>query len=169
MSRPLSDAQRRQLTELVVQMTPRISAYVRRTFGPRVDCEEVVAETFCRAAQNFRAMQARPRADFFLLTIARNLCLDALRRKRASNVEFGDRAAVNPDSGDALSRSEEGGLVSRALEHLPEAQREVLVLRFSAGLTFEEIAKLLDIPLGTALSRSHAAMERVRAELGVRT
>ena len=53
-----------------------------------------------------------------------------------------------------------------AIERLPEAQREIVVLRLTAELKFEEIAEMLAIPLGTALSRMNSALARLRKELG---
>ena len=52
------------------------------------------------------------------------------------------------------------------MAELPESLREIVVLRLASGLKFEEIAELLHIPLGTALSRMHAAIQRLREMLG---
>ena len=71
---------------------------------------------------------------------------------------------MTPDRG--FVEHEERQRLLAALARLPQPQREVVVLRLSAELKFEEIAELLQIPLGTALSRMHAALRHLRKELG---
>ncbi len=168
-SRPLTDGERKRLAELVEAVGPRVLAYVRHAFGGRVDAEEVTAETFLRAASNFESALTCDRPDLYVLTIARNLCRDVLRRRRPEPVagewldEQPQPAAEPPQRLTELETQRELALhVSR----LPEAQREVVVLRVSAGLTFQQIADLLGIPLATALSRMHAALRRLRSDLG---
>jgi RNA polymerase sigma-70 factor (ECF subfamily) len=56
--------------------------------------------------------------------------------------------------------------LKEAILGLPAGLREVVVLRLSTGLKFEEIANLLSIPLGTALSRMYAAIERLKTAMG---
>jgi RNA polymerase sigma-70 factor (ECF subfamily) len=109
------------------------------------------------------------RRDFYLLTIARNYCRDALRRNRPENAPA-EQLDLQPDGGeppvDAIEHIELHGELRRAVAALPDAQRELVALRMSAGLTFQEIADLLQIPLATALSRMHAALQRLRSTLG---
>jgi DNA-directed RNA polymerase specialized sigma24 family protein len=63
-------------------------------------------------------------------------------------------------------REEEQRRLLAAVAELPQLQREVVVLRLSTELRFEDISELLRIPLGTALSRMDAAVRRLRKELG---
>lgn len=157
---------RRLLAALVQDMGPRLLAYVRRVYG-NVEADDIVAETFCRAAQNVQALRASERRDLYVLTIARNLCRDAFRRARpvrgADTLERYDAGCVGPD--EEVARSEQVGLLRAAVAALPENLREIVVLRLSSGLKFEEIAQLLQMPLGTALSRMHQAVEVLRDQL----
>lgn len=167
----LDAAQRALLEQLVEQCGPRLLAYVRRMGWPMADAEDIVAETFSRAAEHAEGLERTARPDLYLLTIARNLCRDRFRRQPPMPQPF-ERLDATPDTvgspTSALDDQEQGAAVAAAVAALPAPLREVLVLRFSSGLKFEEIAALLQIPLGTALSRAHAALGRLREALGVR-
>lgn len=155
------------LETLVGLMGARLLAYVRRA-RPGCDAEELVAETFARAARSVAALRAAPRPDLYLLRIARNLCRDEQRRRapklRTSEwLDNRSRPAPTPDS--AAIAGETSAMLQREVDALPEAQREIIVLRYAVGLQFDEIAECLGIPLGTALSRAHAAVARLRSRL----
>jgi RNA polymerase sigma-70 factor (ECF subfamily) len=154
---------------LVAELGPRLLAYVRRVYANAQDAEDIVAETFCRAASNAAALRASGRRDLYLLTIARNLCRDGYRRQRPRAIAD-ERLRGEPDraAGPAAAAEEDERrrALRAAVEALPEHLREIVVLRLSGELRFEDIAELLQIPLGTALSRMHAAVERLREMLG---
>ena len=167
-SQVLNADQRDLLECLLSEIGPRLLGYVRKVFGRGIDAEEIVAETFSRAADNIESIAAIERKDLYLLTIARNLCRDTFRRKRpevVANELLQERPdpILKPD-GEIIVQEDRQRL-RQAVAKLPEAQREIVVLRMSSGLKFEEIAKLLEIPLGTALSRMNAAMKSLRKEL----
>jgi len=166
---PLRPDDRAFVETLVRDLGPRVLAYVHRVCGDRQAAEDIVAETFCRAVENLSAVRTGGRHDLYVLTIARNLCRDRFRRRRSSeSAEWLDeRMASGETPEDAAVLQEQRETVRAAVDELPEPLREVVVLRMSVGLRFEEIAELLHIPLGTALSRMHAALQRLRSALGV--
>ena len=69
-------------------------------------------------------------------------------------------AGANPV--DALQHTEQVDQLRRCLAELPDADREVLELRHTAGLSFAQIAETLDQPLGTVLARGHRAVKKLR-------
>jgi RNA polymerase sigma-70 factor (ECF subfamily) len=166
--RGLTADERALLTALVTEMGPRLLAYVRRAYGGN-DAEDVVAETFCRAAGNMAALRDSNRRDLYLLTVARNLCRDRFRRRR-SGAESGNGPGQPPaDVGrpdDRVLQDEQVRRLREGVAALPDSLREVVVLRLSTGLRFGQIAELLHVPLGTALSRMHAAVQHLRQTLG---
>jgi len=165
---PLSPAERELLAELVRDMGPRVLAYVRRVYGMNRDAEEIAAETFCRAAANMRALRASERRDLYLLTVARNLCRDRFRRASAGHLPeapLADQAASDGDPAAHLMRQEREQALRTAVAGLPVHLREIVVLRLCVNLKFEDIAALLGIPLGTALSRMSAALQCLRQTL----
>ncbi len=161
----LSADERELLDGLVEQLGPRLLAYISRVYGNLHDAEDIVAEAYCRAATNIRSLQESNRQDLYLLTIARNLCRDRYR-KRTPNPVPNERLQACPDAQaephELVSRDERARALRAAVAELPENLREVVVLRMSTELKFEEIATLLGVPLGTALSRMHTAVRHLR-------
>lgn len=72
---------------------------------------------------------------------------------------------IEDDATEKVILAETTGKVRHALSQLPEAWREVVVLRIEENLTFQQIANRLDIPLGTALTRMQRALERLRDDI----
>ncbi len=165
----MSPTDRRLLGDLLADMGPRLQAYVRHLIGHSQDVEDIVAESFCRAADNIGTLRKMQRADLYLLTIARNLCRDRIRQARPGPRPGVDQSPpiAAADPADELGAREDVVLLRAAVDALPPSLREVVVLRLSTGLTFEEIAALVGVPLGTALSRMHAAVQQLRIGLGV--
>lgn len=104
----------------------------------------------------------------WLVRVARNLCLDELRRKKARPPahdlqadEMFDLADAGPSPDEALEVTRDRQLVWRALSLLGRLSREIILLKEIQGLTFEEIAAMLHAPVGTIKSRS----SRARLEL----
>jgi len=165
--RSLTANDRRLLERLVRECGPRLLAYVRHVHGNRFDAEELLAEALCRAASNMAALRRCDRHDLYLLRIVRNLCCDGWRRSRDLGAGR-SRPEQGSESGpeELLSQREQQAILRQAVAKLPQAQREVVVLRLTTDLKFEEIAALLDVPLGTVLSRMHAAVRRLRERIG---
>lgn len=165
--RRLSPAEREFVERLVRRVAPRLAAYVRHCFVPGADVEDVVSEAVTRAIRRIDVWVRHPEPELYLFRTARHLCLDEWARQRRLRRIGTEAAGVRPSDGPAggLEASESRERLLRELARLPAAQREVVVLRMSAGMTFEKIAELLDVPLGTALSRMHAALSTLRRAL----
>ena len=166
----LDPRERALLEELVRECGPRLLAFVRRSYGLMHDAEDIVAETFCRAAQNMAAVRASERQDLYLLIIARNLCRDRFRRRcpKPMSPEHLEEFVRPVDSEQPLAATEQKTALRAAVARLPEGMREVVVLRLATNLKFEEIAALLHVPLGTVLSRMHAAVQCLKETLASR-
>lgn len=133
----------------------------------RADAEDLVQESLLRAYRAIDGFDGRyPRA--WLLTILRNTERNRHRRRRPELLSDPDIAeergpATEPD--DVERRAEESefdAAVSAALEELPENFRGVIELVDIDGLTYQEAADVLEIPLGTVMSRLHRARRRIR-------
>lgn len=146
-ARLVRDAAAGDATAFGVLYDRHFSAVYRYAFlrvRDRMEAEDVTSETFMRALRSLHRYE--PRAPFaaWLIRIARNLVID--RARGGTRREANERAAAMPGSVDpereALARIE-GGELRAALDRLSELQREVLILRFYADLTTDEVCAVL--------------------------
>lgn len=129
------------------------------------DAEDLVQETFLRAYRAFDSYTPGTNARAWLFTILHRVRADALRRARRApqTVELeGDGPGIPPAQEQLASRGEE---IERAVESLPEPFRTAVVLRDMAELSYDEIRRITDVPLGTVMSRIHRGRALVREAL----
>lgn len=156
--------------QLFGHYAPRVKSYLMRHGADDGQAEEIAQETMLslwRKAGMFDPSKAS--AGTWIFTIARNLRIDAIRKSRRPEFDPDDPAFV-PDREQAADDSMEAGemrvRVRGALDSLPEEQAEVVKLSFFEDKPHGEIAKQLDLPLGTVKSRLRLAMRRIRTVLG---
>jgi RNA polymerase sigma-70 factor (ECF subfamily) len=148
------------LAELYRQHAPGIVGYLRRHFGPQVCADEVLQETFARAAARPDRLAAVESPRAWLFAIARNVAVRDLRRRHRTAPLPEDLPEPSPAEADPrLDR------MRRAVESLPPQKRETLDLRLRDGLTYEEIAHVLGIPVGTVRSRLHHTVRELAEAL----
>jgi len=142
-------------------------ALARWLTGNRVDAEDVVQEACLRAFRGiggFSGVNARS----WLLTIVRNTCYTWFQQNRPHELTASLDNGVNNIESDApspeaeLILSADRTLVTKALEELPIEFREALVLREMEGMSYKEIADIIDIPVGTVMSRLARARKRLQ-------
>jgi RNA polymerase sigma-70 factor (ECF subfamily) len=145
---------------------------LRLTHGDRQRAEDLVQETLVRAWQQSHLMDPKyGPVRAWLFTVARNLAIDAWRRRTARVGEvITDDVPEPPSEVDEAERAVEAWTISEALAKLSPAHREVLVECFYQGRSVAEAAARLGIPPGTVKSRTHYALQSLRlvlAEMGV--
>jgi RNA polymerase sigma-70 factor (ECF subfamily) len=139
----------------------------RLTGGDREHAEDVVQETLLRAWRHPEAL-VEQRGDVrpWLFTVARNVAIDAHRRRQSRVVEVGDAAlALVPEPRDDIEHALEHWLVSDALASLSPPHREVLVETFLRDRSVAQAAATLAVPVGTVKSRTHYALQALRLAL----
>jgi RNA polymerase sigma-70 factor (ECF subfamily) len=138
---------------------------VYRLCGDAGLAEDMAQETFLRAWINLPSFQPQSSLRNWLYRIAVNAALDVLRRKPEETLDdeaeqmLPDQAA-GPEA--ALIEKESAAQIQQAIQSLPEVTRSVLVLREYGGLSYHEIARVLDVPVGTVMSRLNYARNRLR-------
>ncbi len=140
------------------------------------DVEDLAQEVFLRVYKSLKRFDQNRKFSTWLYTIANNLCIDYLRRKRLQSVSLD--APLFPTNGEkevkleipdetndpelVFQRTSEQIMVLKAIEKLPEQYSLVIKLRHIKGYSYEEIAQILDMPLGTIKSRIYRARNELR-------
>jgi len=156
---------------IVQAYTPRLYALALRSCRDRELAEEVTQATFVKAVQAVGTYREQGKFEAWLFRIAMNHLRDEWRRqgRRAAQGEEALRGVATGGAGsDPASSSEnaeELGRVVLAVAEMPEADRQVLYLRYTASLSFVQIARALRRPLGTVLARHHRALGKLRKHL----
>lgn len=131
-----------------------------RFTGNRQDALDVLQETFAYLLGKFPGFELTAAMTTFLYPVVKHLSLAIRRRNRrfVSDEDVLNEFAAPPQQETEHSRSE----LAAVLTSLPEPQRETLLMRFVDGMSLQEVADALDIPLGTVKSRLHHALETLR-------
>ncbi len=143
-----------------------------RLCGETALAEDMAQETFLRAWVNLASFRPAASLKNWLYRIAVNATLDVLRRKPEIPVDEQVIQMVPdmaPDPETALVEKESSEQLQGMLGSLPEATRSVLILREYGELSYHEIASVLNIPLGTVMSRLNYGRTRLRILLQERT
>jgi RNA polymerase sigma-70 factor (ECF subfamily) len=133
-----------------------------RRLGDRSRAEDAVQETFAsiwRSARSYKPDRG-PGAPW-LYAVARNAIVDRSRVRSETPMEAPDEAADEAGPLELAEQSWVSWRVHRALEELPEREREVVALAYWSGLSQSEVAEFLGIPLGTVKTRTRAALARL--------
>lgn len=149
----------------------RVFGLALSVVGDAATAEDVAQEAFTRAWRHAASFDARRgSATTWLLTITRNLAIDAIRLRRSDPADplalaslLG--AAQSPEPGELAAAGADRRRLVEALGRLPVEQRRAVVLATIGGRTGEEISRSEGIPLGTAKTRVRTALLRLRADL----
>ena len=135
-----------------------------RILGDHSLAMDVLQETFLYVLRKFPGFQLTCQFRSFLYPAVRNLAIAA--RKKTARLQEGAGIDLNAIETPVEAADADTGRAQLAgvLAGLPEAQREVLMLRFVDGLSLSEIAAALDVPLGTVKSRLHNALSALRQD-----
>lgn len=165
--------------KLVSRYQNKIIGYVgRMTDGDREEAEDITQETFIKAYRSLDSFRGQASFSTWLYKIATNLCIDRARTKKRrpqqaysldepvdKDEEKGGREI--PDNryepGKGVERDEMRALVRETVAEMPEKMRQVLIMCDLQGMPYEDISRILDVPLGTVKSRLfHARADLAR-------
>jgi RNA polymerase sigma-70 factor (ECF subfamily) len=155
---------------------------VLRHVRSRALAEDLTQEVFVRIVQNASEFRHSARFTTWMFAIARNLCIDQLRKLALRRHPSLDQpTGSDPDGPTMLEQTEDkkpdgrvdraaigrelGLRLARAVEELPEDQREVFLLREVGRVPFKDIASMIGIPENTVKSRMRYALERLQRAL----
>ena len=161
--------------QLVLRWERPIYALAYRVIGREEDARDVCQETFLRAFRALGGFKGQAKFSSWLYRITLNLCRDWIRRERRQPlaltpegvdlVELAGEAEDTESIEELVARKEIGAAVAKAMALLPEEQRTAIVLKEYHGLTFQEIADMLDCPLSTVKTRLYQGLTVLRRQL----
>lgn len=193
MSQPLKDLNDEQLIEayragqgrafrhLIQRYQRPLFNHLVRLLGSKDDAEDAFQETFLRVYRALSRFETGRRFKPWLYTIAGNLVKNiyrsrVVRKKLSLDRELSDDngadlgsilASVDPTPFDEVAREERAKILREAVQELPPKGRQALVLYYFEGHSYEDIASIAEIPLGTVKSRIHNATAQLIRSLGI--
>jgi RNA polymerase sigma-70 factor (ECF subfamily) len=161
--------------QLVLRWERPIYALAYRVIGREEDARDVAQETFLRAFRALSGFKGQAKFSSWLYRITLNLCRDWIRKEKRTPVsqapegidiiELAGEGTPAESIEQLVGRKELGRAVSKAMAMLPEEQRTAIILKEYHGLTFQEIADMLDCPLSTVKTRLYQGLSVVRKQL----
>jgi RNA polymerase sigma-70 factor (ECF subfamily) len=157
--RPSEEPARARCAELVLPHLNSAYNLARWLSRNDADAEDIVQDALERALKYASALQGT-NAKAWFLTIVRHACYDWIGRNRPAELARGDNTEVIEEAPDPRPTPEETAIAEadaqalvRAIASLPVGFREVLLLREQEDLSYRDIARIVDIPIGTVMSR----------------
>jgi len=149
----------------IVACIPQLRRYARGLNADREGADDLVQDTLERAWRKYSMWQGRSELRAWMFGIMHNLFIDRVRSQRSRPEDSAGDAlpevAQRPTQGDQLELRD----LDRMLQRLSPDLREVLLLVGVEALSYQEVATVLDVPIGTVMSRLSRARERLRGEL----
>ena len=161
---------------LVHRYKDRVFSMCARMLGNRTDADDVTQEVFVTLYRNIARFEERARFSTWLYRITMTRCWDELRRRKS--VKHTRPQSLDLDDGPGEPAGREPGpeqraelreleeLIEQSIRELPDDVREVLLLRDREQLSYERIAEIAGIPVGTVRSRLNRARKLLMAKLG---
>ncbi|MEN6347811.1 MAG: RNA polymerase sigma factor [Syntrophomonas sp.] len=152
--------------------TPLLN-YLIRLGCPRRDAEDLVQDCFIKAGKGMQSYQPRKDFRYWLFRIASNSYKDFVkkasnRRELLVNINKLDVVDQKKDTDpvDMIIQRDRENHVRQAIQNLPEVQRMSIILQYYHGFSVNEIAAIMNCPVGTVTSRIHYAIKQLRKILG---
>lgn len=155
---------------LFEHFAPRVKSYVLKLGSNDTMAEEIAQQTLLQVWRKAHLFdESKAAASTWIFRIARNLRLDLIRKEKHYDYDDHDFSQME-DAGDtpdvSAEKSQQAKLVHAAMQVLSPEQREIIHLSFYEGLSHGEIAKQIDLPLGTVKSRIRLAFKRLKETMG---
>lgn len=163
------------LRALVGQYQFRLVRYFIYLLGKRDSVDDLVQETWLRVLERGSSYDGRSRFEPWLFTIARNLAIDHMRKRRVFSIDSNhspeqELEALTPVSNapspfEQAARTEDAQRLAHSLQMLAPIYREALVLRFQEDLSLQEMAGVIGASVSTVSSRIYRGLAALRAQL----
>jgi RNA polymerase sigma-70 factor (ECF subfamily) len=161
---------RTALRDGVTKVYPRIWRYALSLTGSRNEADDLAQAASLRAIERADQFEPDTKLDRWIFRIAHNLWVSEMRRQkvRRGNGLVGIDLVEIVDPRQSAEMKAERRELLQAVLHLPEAQRQTVVLVYVEGHSYRDAAMILDVPVGTVMSRLAAARTNLSQKLGQR-
>lgn len=153
---------------------PRLNGYFLRCCGSAPDAEDLLQELFLRLIERIQAYRHDGRFENWLFRVAANLVRDRYRQRQhigaiSLDAQESGGGGVPADDGPMpearMEQKEQREILMAALGRLGEVDRQMILLRHYGEMSFKEIAKYFQVPLGTALAKVHRGLKTLQGIL----
>jgi len=159
--------------EIIHRHKKKVYSYISLYIRDQALVEDIFQDTFLKVIQSVRAGKYQDNGKFvsWVMRIAHNLIIDHFRRLKQMNTMsnddyesdlFNSKKLSEDNIEDIIVKVQIRKDVRKLIGHLPDDQREVVILRHYAGLSFKEIAEITDVSINTALGRMRYALINLR-------
>jgi|SRR5690606_3048885 RNA polymerase sigma factor, sigma-70 family len=161
------------LRDLVQAHAARLHRFIAKHVGHCTEAEDLAQQAFAEAAASYRQFRGESQLSTWLYGIALNLVRNYLSRAPERRYQFVDESALADQqcalgSAELVEQKQSVALLQQALAELPPNMREVLLLVGLDGMSYEDAAALLTVPVGTVRSRLSRARSTLREKLAAR-
>jgi RNA polymerase sigma-70 factor (ECF subfamily) len=165
------------LSELMTHYQHRMYRFLLRITQDPAAADDLFQQTWMRVMERIGRYDARRQFQPWLFSVARNLAIDHLRRRRPESLDTAEDSTVAPmerlaaserDPLEQLLEFERGAALVSAIGSLPVIHREVVTLRFEEEMSLDQIADVCDVPLSTVKSRLLRALANLRKGMSLK-
>jgi RNA polymerase sigma-70 factor (ECF subfamily) len=160
---------------LVVRYEQKLSRYGRKFLSDREDIKDIVQDIFLRSYENIKSFDPSMRFSSWIYRIAHNMFINHIKKKSRNPLVLVDldtflaHPVYEDPSEKEREQKEMEKMIALCLDQIPLKYREVLLLYYSEGLAYKDIADVLQIPQGTVgirIQRGRVALRKACAEIG---
>lgn len=162
-------------SEVMKRYANKIYSFVIRMIGYSPEADDAVQDVFMKAFSNLNKYDnTRAKFSTWLFTIARNHCIDILRKRKSvyslDTIYEDTEGYFEPvddkrNVEELLDKKMKVEFIEKEIEEMREDYREILLLRYIEGFSYQEISEILDIPLGTVKTNLYRAREHLKDRL----
>lgn len=146
------------------QTCGKVRAYMFCASSSASDADDLAQECYLRAFRNWNRFDGRGSRQAWLFAIARNTQADWFR-KRGRDAHVLERSVEEQASETSAPDLDDTEALWQAVDRLRDEHREIVHLRFAADLSYDQIAQVLGVPVGTIRSRLHRALKAIREQM----
>jgi RNA polymerase sigma-70 factor (ECF subfamily) len=150
---------------LVNSIKDKLYRFSRRITGDDLEAEDVVQEVFIKVWNRREEMVAVQNHEAYCMTLTRNLSLDKIKSRHRQTADISDAISLSDSEStpyEATEKNDMLSLIRHRMSELPEKQKMVMHLRDIEGLTYDEIALSLDMPMAQVKINLHRARTKIR-------